>query len=512
MGLIESLWGMGFVPQPNLPLLERKVDIGDTSRAALLADNSGQESSAFKQEIFISDFSVGENCTPVATVRESSANYPGVSHICSNQGCSNESGTLQNSVGQISIFQVSLGKSYLTQIGGFEASIGKENKIQLGIAQISPPQNGVNHDGVIEVRFPQVSIAQVSPTQVSLTEVTLPQANPFQISSFHVSLSEIDTTQTQSAQISISKLGSFEISLSSSITLQQLLSSHNFSLQNTTVPTWLEFLQGTTPFNLNIEIADLPTGQLAEATITGFDPTGRPNSGTLYLDIDANGLGWYIDPTPWDNSEYSQALTDTAYRATSDSAAYGHYDLFTTILHETAHLQGFISGYNNYDRHIQTQNGSKTFVGDSFSAILTPDGSHLSSQVYPYDLMNTTLTPGVRKLPSALDIQILNTLRQPTSLTTQPALLTAPLSAGALIAINNGSFDTNTDWYTRGDSQILNGQAVLSEDSPYLSHLSQTFVIPQGAKALQFTLVNTNLHSSNSSLAPGDAFVGGACA
>jgi PKD repeat protein len=121
--------------------------------------------------------------------------------------------------------------------------------------------------------------------------------------------------------------------------------------------------------------------------------------------------------------------------------------------------------------------------------------------------MNTTLTPGVRKLPSALDIQILNTLRNPQPInSTAITSLTAPLSAGALIAINNGSFDTNTDWYTRGDSHILNGQAILSENSPYLSHLSQTFVIPQGAKALQFTLVNTDLKTNNTALAPNDAF------
>jgi hypothetical protein len=133
-------------------------------------------------------------------------------------------------------------------------------------------------------------------------------------------------------------------------------------------------LQGTTPFNLNIEIKDLPTGQLAEANITGYDPTGRPNAGTLYLDTDANCLGWYIDPTPWDNSEYSQTLTDdtayratayratayratayratayraTAYRATAYRAAYGHYDLLTTLLHETGHLQGFIAGYSTW--------------------------------------------------------------------------------------------------------------------------------------------------------------------
>jgi hypothetical protein len=91
-------------------------------------------------------------------------------------------------------------------------------------------------------------------------------------------------------------------------------------------------------------------------------------------------------PTPWDNTEYSQTLTDTAYRATRDSLAYNHYDLLTTLLHETAHLQGIISGYSNYDLYIQTINGSKTFVGESFSAILTPDGSHLSTQIYTLNL------------------------------------------------------------------------------------------------------------------------------
>jgi Bacterial Ig domain/PKD domain len=327
---------------------------------------------------------------------------------------------------------------------------------------------------------------------------------------------QVGNVQTNSTQINPSK-----ISLPSSIALQQFFSSHNtsptsiYDINNTALTLWNTSFYPTSPLNLNLVIKDLPTGQLAEAQITQFSNNGIPTGGTLYLDTDANGLGWYIDPTPWDNSEYSQTLTDTAYRATPDSLAYNHYDLLTTLLHETSHLQGFISGYSNYDNHIQTINGSKTpglseveaFVGDNFSAILTPDGSHLNSSVYTYDLMNTTLTPGVRKLPSALDIQILNTLRTPQPIANRiTAALTAPLNADALIAINNGSFDTNTDWYIRGDSHILNGQAILSEDSPYLSHLSQTFVIPQGAKALQFTLVNTDLHSSNIRLAPGDAF------
>jgi YD repeat-containing protein len=421
--------------------------------------------------------------------------------------------------GEVNAYEMSLTSIGSSQISSAQVSIIKPTPsyvsfTQIGTNQISLPETSPIHVCPTEIGLSQIGTGQTSIIETSLTQVSASKVNSSKYGIIETNTHHINSAQVSSAQVSSAQINSTEVSLPSSITLQQFLTGHSFNLQNTTVPTWLEFLQGTSPFNLKIEIADLPTSQLAEANITGFDPAGRPDAGILYLDIDANGLGWYIDTTPWDNSEFSQNLTTSAYRATPDSLAYGHYDLLTTILHETAHLQGFIAGYSNFDNRVQTLNGSKVFVGDNFSAILTPDGSHLNSQVYPYDLMNTTLTPGVRKLPSALDIQILNAVRgEPgTASETQFAVRgselapTAALSAGALIGINNGSFDTTTDWYTRGDSHILNGQAILSEDSPYLSHLSQTFVIPQGAKALQFTLVNTNLHSSNSSLAPGDAF------
>jgi hypothetical protein len=64
-----------------------------------------------------------------------------------------------------------------------------------------------------------------------------------------------------------------------------------YDINNSELTLWNTYLQPTTP--LTIKIQDLPTGQLAEANITGFDPTGRPNAGTLYLDTDTNGLGWF---------------------------------------------------------------------------------------------------------------------------------------------------------------------------------------------------------------------------
>jgi hypothetical protein len=97
------------------------------------------------------------------------------------------------------------------------------------------------------------------------------------------------------------------------------------------------------------------------------------------------------------------------------------------------HTLGIINGYNEFDKHVRSQKSgaksavlgfpqvehlfktvrsqeSETFVGDGFTAILTPDGSHLDSTLYPYDLMNTSLKPGIRKLPSAMDFSILNAL------------------------------------------------------------------------------------------------------
>ncbi|WP_425428931.1 PKD domain-containing protein, partial [Aphanothece hegewaldii] len=62
----------------------------------------------------------------------------------------------------------------------------------------------------------------------------------------------------------------------------------------------------------------------------------------------------------------------------------------------------------------------------------------------------------------------------------------------------------NYGWNQRGAATILNSKAILTENSPLLSNFSQTFIIPEGAKTLQFTLTATELGHSH--LAPPDAF------
>jgi hypothetical protein len=353
MGLSDSLGGMGFVPQPKLPLLD----------APLLAE-AGYEFPSLNT---------------LATFVPSLSDDSPIGHNGINQISGNPSSIIQNGISQVAI----------NQINRFQPSSSQISSTQVYLSQTGISQTGIGQISTTEVNSSQASLEQENIRQVSPTEVDIFYPSLIHLDSTQIGTTQINTDQIRTSQIGIlqnnvsqnsnlyawtNKVNTAEVSFSSVVTAQQFINGNGTLHSSTYAPisattnsaliSWNSLLQNTVnPLKLNIEIADLPTGQLAEATITGFDPTGRPNSGTLYLDTDANGLVWYLDPTPWDNTEYSQTLTDTAYRATADSAAYGHYDLLTTLLHETAHLQGFISGYSNYDNHIQTQNGSSGSLG-----------------------------------------------------------------------------------------------------------------------------------------------------
>jgi hypothetical protein len=211
-------------------------------------------------------------------------------------------GTLKGTVAKISIFNNSE-----AQINFFEER--SENIVRLAgeylffennVSQISVPKVGLNEDTTLEDTIPQVSSAKIAPiestsmesgvakdssAQVGMLVREVPMLGIMPIDVTQVGISEINFSQVTVTQVGIAKIGSIEMDsirilksgqvnasqihmaenflLSPLAQINEFFTGHNFSLQNTTIPTWTEFLTGTIPFNLNIEITDPPTGQLA---------------------------------------------------------------------------------------------------------------------------------------------------------------------------------------------------------------------------------------------------------
>jgi large repetitive protein len=137
---------------------------------------------------------------------------------------------------------------------------------------------------------------------------------------------------------------------------------------------------------------------------------GDESSGHIVIDTDAGGHGWFVDPTPNDNSEFTHAAnaagTDLYTDATS--AAAGHLDLLTTVSHELGHVVGLDDSTDPTDAH---------------------------------DLMFINLVDGERRLPDATDVaQAGSTSTAQTIEANLP--LSAQAAAGTQIVVGTAANDT----------------------------------------------------------------------
>ena len=86
-----------------------------------------------------------------------------------------------------------------------------------------------------------------------------------------------------------------------------------------------------------IEAIDFQIADLSGATL------GLTTADTIYIDVDAAGYGWYVDPTPSNDTEFrstrSGALVAGFYSDASD-----RMDLLSVVMHEIGHFVGFEHG------------------------------------------------------------------------------------------------------------------------------------------------------------------------
>ena len=123
------------------------------------------------------------------------------------------------------------------------------------------------------------------------------------------------------------------------------------------------------------ETAGLSAAEVAQLqglrfVITSLSPglLGEYVPGAISLDATADGWGWFVDPTPGQDEEYTSAGSELL--ALPGSAAAGHVDLLTVVMHEMGHALGLPD--------------------------ITAPGSA--------DLMAEALATGLRRLPSLADI------------------------------------------------------------------------------------------------------------
>jgi hypothetical protein len=164
----------------------------------------------------------------------------------------------------------------------------------------------------------------------------------------------------------------------------------------------------------------LPAGVLGESYVTDWDSNHRPAAATIIVSPDAAGAGWYIEPIRGDNGTFASAPNSTTLLARPGSAADGHYDLLTVLEHEVGHVIGFDPDNPGYATHLEMIGGSPYFVAPGFSAPVGP-GGELDPNRYPDDVMAATLAPGVRKVPSPLEMDVISTLWGTSSTSLAPS-------------------------------------------------------------------------------------------
>jgi hypothetical protein len=215
----------------------------------------------------------------------------------------------------------------------------------------------------------------------------------------------------------------------------------------------------TNEFDLTVDAAAMSgSGERGNTDITAITSNAVPTKATTVLDDDGGGVGWYFDPTPNDDAEFTAIVNSGANGSgTAFQASFigtGAADFYRTITHEIGHAIGLLQNTEalvgtkivNY----LTAAGTDAHSGAGLYAFHNPSGSygvnatftttgafHLCEDTSPNDLMNpgrslvysgVTTNSTTRQFISDLDAEILAdaygyTIKLPSQINTAYASL-----------------------------------------------------------------------------------------
>jgi VCBS repeat-containing protein len=206
------------------------------------------------------------------------------------------------------------------------------------------------------------------------------------------------------------------------------------------------------------QLAALHAATFSVADLSGSIIGDESSPAHITIDTDAAGHGWFIDPTPSDNSEFTHAQNAAGTDLLTDptNAAAGHLDLLTTVSHEMGHVLGL------------------------------PDSTSPSAV---NDLMYVSLVDGERRLPDAADVAQANgsTFSFQAVGTTAPVVTAAPV----LDAGHGGGTLVGT---AGADNFVFANVDVHGSAPPPITHVAN-YSFAQG-DTFDFSVLTSQLHGS----------------